>query len=384
MPHKHAWPLTALDGALSQEAMSTKDHFLALDGLRGVAAVAVLVMHRGRWFYPPGGFIGHGYMAVDFFFLLSGFVIAFAYDGRVRDGLGVAGFMRLRLIRLYPLIFFGMLLGAVWPLVRLLLHMRGAPDLGDFASDLARGLLLIPDHYQQGPGDSIFPLNGPTWSLFWELAVNLVYVLIGPRLTWRPLIVLFALNAALMLFTAFHGGVDVGGKPSNILAGLPRTGVGFFGGVLLYRTIAAARRRGLALPTLPAPFLVSAVALVAILCVPTGRQPVFDLIALFVLFPAIVAFAASPGPAQGHGARLARLGGDLSYPLYVLHYPLYVLIGGLGFQLGGIGLPAPWRGLVSAAVVIALSWLALKLYDEPLRRRLMQRNKRGALPAAAA
>lgn len=363
--------------------MSTKDHFLALDGLRGVAAVAVLVMHRGRWFYPPGGFIGHGYMAVDFFFLLSGFVIAFAYDDRVRGGLGVAGFMRLRLIRLYPLIFLGMLLGAAWPLLRLALHMRGAPALGDFASDLLRGLLLIPDHVAQSPGDSIFPLNGPTWSLFWELAVNLVYVLIGPRLTWKPLIAIFAASAALMLFTAFHGGVDVGGRPSNILAGLPRTGMGFFGGVLLYRAIAAARRRGWSAPAIPAPFLTSAVILVAILCVPGRFHPVFDLLALFLLFPAIIVLASAPGPAHGRGARLARIAGDLSYPLYVLHYPLYVLIGGLVFQLGGIDLPAPWRGLISASAVIALSWLALKLYDEPLRRRLMQRDKRGALPAAA-
>jgi peptidoglycan/LPS O-acetylase OafA/YrhL len=362
---------------------STKEHFLALDGLRGVAAVAVLVMHRGRWFYPPGGFIGHGYMAVDFFFLLSGFVIAFAYDARVRDGLGVGRFMRLRLIRLYPLILLGMLLGAAWPLIRLLLHMRGAPGLSDFASDLARGLLLIPDHYAQSPGDSIFPLNGPTWSLFWELAVNLAYVLVGPRLTWRPLVAIFTASAALMLLAAFHGGVDVGGRPSNILAGFPRTGMGFFGGVLLYRMIAAARRRGWALPAPPAPFLTAAAALLAVLCVPNQHQPVFDLVALFVLFPAIVAFAAAPGPAHGHGARLCRLAGDLSYPLYVLHYPLYVLIGGLVFQLGGVNLPTPWRGLISASAVIALSWTALKLYDEPVRRYLMQRSKGGALPAAA-
>src|SRR4051812_42984167 len=104
--------------------MKTKEHFLALDGLRGVAALVVLVMHKGRWFYAPGGFLGHGYMAVDFFFLLSGFVIAFAYDSRIKQGLGALDFMRLRLVRLYPLIFLSMLVGAAWPLIRILMGAR--------------------------------------------------------------------------------------------------------------------------------------------------------------------------------------------------------------------------------------------------------------------
>ena len=363
--------------------MNAKDHFLALDGLRGVAALVVLVMHRGRWFYAPGGFLGHGYLAVDFFFLLSGFVLAFAYDARIREGLGTWAFMRLRLIRLYPLIFLGMLLGAAWPLIRLLTHMRGAPDPGEFAYDLVRGLALIPDDHAPGPGDSIFPLNGPTWSLFFELLVNLAFVVIGPRLNLKLLGAIVGISALTMVYAAFHGGVDVGGRPSTILAGIPRTGVGFFGGVLLYRLIAAGRRRGLALPALPAPFLITGVLLVAILSAPRRWEPVFDLAALLVLFPLLVAFAAAAGPAKGYAAKLCRLAGDLSYPVYVLHYPLYVLIGGLGFQLAGIVLPVPLRGLVSAGLVIAAAWLVLKLYDEPVRRRLMAGVKRRAVPAAA-
>ncbi len=363
---------------------TTKDHFLALDGLRGVAALAVLVMHRGRWFYAPGGFLGHGYLAVDFFFLLSGFVIAFAYDRRIQAGMTPWTFMRLRLIRLYPLIFLGMLLGAAWPLIRILTDMRGAPDPGALAYDLIRGLSLIPDDYAPGAGDSIFPLNGPTWSLFFELLVNLVFVLIGPRLSLKVLAAIVTLSAVAMTWAAFHGGVDVGGRPSTILAGFPRTGVGFFGGALLYRLIVAGRARSWSLPRLPAPFLTCGLGLTAILCVPRAIQPVFDLLALFVLFPALVAFAAAPGAASaGFGAKLSRLAGDLSYPVYVLHYPLYVLIGGLGFRMGGLNIPPPWRGLLSAAIVIGAAWAALKLYDEPLRRRLMQGIKPRALPAAA-
>jgi peptidoglycan/LPS O-acetylase OafA/YrhL len=363
--------------------MNTKEHFLALDGLRGVAALVVLIMHRGRWFYAPGGFLGHGYLAVDFFFLLSGFVIAFAYDGRIRAGMSPWTFMRLRLIRLYPLIFLGMLLGAAWPLIRILMGARGAPDPGALGYDLIRGLLLIPDDYAPGAGDSIFPLNGPTWSLFFELAINLAYVLIGPRLTMKSLAVIVAVSAAAMTWLAFHGGVDVGGRPSVILSGIPRTAVGFFGGVLLFRALAAGRARGWSLPRLPAPFLITAVALVAILSVPRRIQPEFDLLALFVLFPLLVAFAAAPGPATGYGAKLCRLAGDLSYPVYVLHYPLYVLIGGVLIDMAHIPAPLPWRGLVSAALVIGAAFAALKLYDEPVRRRLMQGEKLRLAPATS-
>jgi peptidoglycan/LPS O-acetylase OafA/YrhL len=361
--------------------MNSKEHFLALDGLRGVAALAVLVLHRGRWFYEPGGFLGHGYLAVDFFFLLSGFVIAFAYDDRIRNGMGVWAFMRLRLIRLYPLIFLGMLLGAVWPLTRVLTGMSGAPAPEELLIDLFRGLLLIPDDHVRSP--AIFPLNGPTWSLFFELVANLAFILIGPRLTTRVLAVVVAISAVAMAIASFQAGVDVGQRPSTLWAGFPRVGVGFFGGVLLYRIISAARARGWRPPVLPAPFLITAVCLVAILSVPRRYEPMFDLLTLFVLFPALVALAASPGPGTGPGAKLCRFAGDLSYPVYVLHYPLYVLIGGLGFQMAGIGLDAPLRGLAAAALVIGIAWLVLKLYDEPVRRSLMRRVKARVVAAAA-
>ena len=365
--------------------MAHKDHFIALDGLRGVAALVVIVMHRGRWWNPEGGFLGHGYLAVDFFFLLSGFVIAFAYDGRMAAGLSPLRFMGLRLIRLYPLILLGMLLGALWPAIQLMMHARGAPTPGEFAVNLARGLLLIPDDQAPGRGDSIFPLNGPTWSLFFELVANLAYALAGRRLTTRVLAVIVALSGVALAYLAFHGGIDVGGRPSTILGGIPRTAFGFFGGALLYRVLTSARQRGWSPPTLKAPFLTTAVVLLAILATPSryAWNPWFNLFAVGVAFPLLVALAAAPGPAKGHGAKLCKLAGDLSYPVYVLHYPIYVLIGGLGLGLARIPAHAPWIGLVSAAIIIATAWVVLKLYDEPLRRRLMTGFKARTLAAPA-
>ncbi len=365
--------------------MAHKDHFIALDGLRGVAALVVIVMHRGRWWYPQGGFLGHGYLAVDFFFLLSGFVIAFAYDSRLQAGMSPWRFMGLRLIRLYPLIFLGMMLGAAWPIIQLLMQSRGAPDPVDLAVNLGRGLLLIPDDHALGRGDSIFPLNGPTWSLFFELAANLVYALAGRRMTMRVLTVIVTLSGAAMAWMAFHGGVDVGGRPATILGGVPRTAFGFFGGALLYRGLTAAAARGWRLPAIPAPFVTTAVLLVAILAMPSRFfwNPAFSLFALIVAFPLLVALAAAPGPAKGHGARLCKLAGDLSYPVYVLHYPVYVLIGGLGLGLAKIPGHAPWLGIAGAAIVLVGAYAALKLYDEPLRRRLMAGAKPRTVIATA-
>ena len=365
--------------------MAQKDHFIALDGLRGVAALVVLIMHRGRWWYPEGGFLGHGYLAVDFFFLLSGFVIAFAYDGRMATGLSPWRFMSLRLIRLYPLILLGMLLGALWPAIQLMMHARGAPAPTDFAINLTRGLLLIPDDHALGRGDSIFPLNGPTWSLFFELVANLAYALAGRRMTNQVLAVIVALSGAALVWLAFHGGIDVGGRPSTILGGIPRTAFGFFGGVLLYRGLSYARGRGWRLPALKAPFLTTAVLLLAILATPSryAWNPWFNLFAVGVAFPLLVALATAPGPAKGYGAKLCRLAGDLSYPVYVLHYPLYVLIGGVGLGLAGIPAHAPWIGMATAAIIIAAAWIVLKVYDEPLRRRLMSSVKPRPIAAVA-
>src|SRR5215510_2853156 len=91
---------------------NTKKHFEILDGLRGVAALAVVIFHFMEWVFPDPSknFIGHGFLAVDFFFCLSGFVIGYAYDSRIGK-MGVGEFFKLRLIRLHPLVIFGSVLG---------------------------------------------------------------------------------------------------------------------------------------------------------------------------------------------------------------------------------------------------------------------------------
>ena len=353
-----------------------KQHFLALDGLRGVAALTVMVMHRGRWFYEPGGFLGHAYLAVDFFFLLSGFVVAFAYEDRLRSGMTFLKFARLRLIRLYPLIFLGMLIGGGWAWAQFAFDLPGSRQTGDLGAGLARHLLLIPTLGKNPAG--IFPLNGPAWSLFFEIVINLVYALSLRWMRLRWVIAVIVLSAMALGFYALQGDVDVGAAPGSFWGGFPRTAFGFYGGVLLYRLMRMQR-----LPTLGAPIWLLGLALIAVFTTPHLRaaNPIFDLACLFVVFPVILVLGAHA--ATGWTDGINRVSGALSYPVYVLHYPLYMVVGGLLLKAGA-PLDPPLQGLFAAAVVLVVSWAALKLYDEPLRAWLSKAAFRSSKPVNAA
>lgn len=356
-----------------------KQHFLALDGLRGVAALTVMIMHRGRWFYAPGGFLGHAYLAVDFFFLLSGFVVAFAYEDRLRSGMTFSKFTRLRLIRLYPLIALGMLIGGLWAMAQWRFDLPGSRATGDLWQALGRHLLLIPTLAKNPAG--IFPLNGPAWSLFFEIAINLVYAVALRWLRLRWVIVIVVLSALALGAYALTGDVDVGPTPRTFWGGFPRTAFGFFGGVLLYRLMRMKK-----LPTFGAPVWGLALVLLVVFTTPRfapAANAVFDLACLFVVFPVILSLGANAGASRWDAA--SRVSGALSYPVYVLHYPLYMVIGGL-LIMAGSPLSAPLQGLFAGAVVLTVSWAALKLYDEPLRHRLSRSAFRAwkRVPSAAA
>ena len=155
-------------------------HYIRLDGLRGIAALVVVWYHLFEGFAtsPIDQRCNHGYLAVDFFFLLSGFVLSYAYDGRLRSisaaqRLSFGSFLRRRIIRLHPML----LLGLVWGAVAFVLQGSVQWD-GTAVSSicviiaLLTSLVLIPawpgcPTEVRGNGE-IFPLNGPMWSLFFE------------------------------------------------------------------------------------------------------------------------------------------------------------------------------------------------------------------------
>ena len=361
--------------------MNEKPHLLVLDGLRGIAAMCVVIYHIHR------STCSHGYLAVDFFFLLSGFVIAFSYEKKLASGvMRFADFIRRRLIRLYPLVFAGMLFGtAGFMLIGIAIPSKTALTLG-FAKVALKGFFLIPTTYNMRQGgvsiisanvdNLLFPVDGPLWSLFFELIVNFAYALTAKSLKLRVLLVLIALNSLIVIACVTHyQSIDYGPAPDELLAGIYRAILPFLIGVVIFRLYRDGR-----LPKASLSGLSFAAALLLILAWPrtVGEGSVtYDLCAELVLFPLLVALAAR-GVARGLVATLCRISGEISYPLYILHVPVIHIVRAAAKKVWPGHLEAWYVGNTSAnlciiIVAVAVSYACLKLYDEPVRRYLAKR-----------
>src|SRR6185312_12961115 len=220
-----------------QRASETHDTRLAsLDALRGVAALAVVLFHVCI----PLGVIAapNGYLAVDFFFLLSGYVLALAYDGRLRKGSAAAWFIRIRLRRLYPLALIGVLMGIAGAAIRYApwLHGTGAVE---FAATAVANLLVLPlGRLSFAQDHPLFAFNAPVWSLFWEIAVNALYGAVALFLDGALLAAVIALSgAAVVAVSLDHGSLQAGAEASSFAAGAARVGYSFFCGVALQRLV---------------------------------------------------------------------------------------------------------------------------------------------------
>ncbi|MHB8283813.1 MAG: acyltransferase family protein [Caulobacteraceae bacterium] len=347
--------------------------FDVLNGLRGIAAIAVVNTHLQIYF---GGFYSHNIgLAVDFFFLLSGFVLTHAYEARLRAGFGFLRFAAARAIRLYPLYLAGLLIGAgaCW-------FGWGFAGPQHFAVTLATGLVMLPPPPPlSANGYNLFPFDFAAWSLFFELAANLLYGLIAPRLSNRVLggllvVALLGLVAAGLGF----GTLDLGAQPKQILGGLAQVMFSFFAGVALYR-LWLARPVKVNTP----PVLLFGLLILPLLWMPNAKEVgtavwVYDLAVIVLYFPVLLSLAA-----QSRGKRFwtwaSAVLGAISYPLYVLHVPIWALL-----QIRwdkALAHAAPWSGFVMIACLLPVCWAAETLVDVPLRqflnRRLLGRRSGG-------
>lgn len=347
---------------------ATGRYFPLLDAIRGLAALVVMVRHTGYLW--DGLVLPHSYLAVDLFFVLSGVVVANAYEGPLRAGLSPGRFWLLRMIRIYPLYALGSLLGLV-PVLAALAGLTAQTVQGPLALALGSAALLLPDLAD----DALFPLNPPAWSLFFELAANMVYALLlrhlNARMLW--LIVLgSAAGLALLLYAEPAAGLHGGYTPATLLTGLLRVGFGFFAGVLLWRAyVARARPRRLPPAAGWAAVLLAAALLLARTAGPLAAA--YDLLAVLLLFPALVWLAMHAG--AGAGARLCAWLGALSYPLYVLHVPAARLLNGSlekGLHLA-VADWFPYVGVGLLALLLPACVLIERHVDAPLRARLLRR-----------
>jgi len=334
--------------------------FAALDGLRGVAAVFVAMRHS-VFFHGLG--VHGGYMAVDLFFVLSGFVIAHAYERRLEAGLSPWRFIVLRYARLWPVY----LIGAVLGLIAAWLHALAPRD----AMNAAQVIETAPFALAMLPGPPIkpmlYPVDAVAWSLALELAINAVYAF-----AWKPLrrpavlAATLALSAlALIGAVAWFGTLDIGFEWRNAIGGVPRVVYSFTAGLALHRL----HQAGVGRYAAPAWIWVALLAMVFVAQLDSVIAPLVCALALFPLFVFGAAGGVQPGP------RLARLFlalGAMSYPLYAIHKPLgsLAVLAARRYAPALMSAPPVLVGIPYILLVIGLSLAIERFYDLPVRRWL--------------
>jgi len=340
-----------------------RPHFAVLDGLRGVAALCVVIFHFSEmviWNYSKL-WIGHGFLAVDFFFCLSGFVLGYAYDDRLAT-MGLGRFLRARLIRLQPMVVFGAALG----LIAFYANPFGIPpgySAGKIALIFAASVLLIPYGAMPERSRNLFSFNAPAWSLFWEYVANLLFGLVLYRIKRGTLVALTVLSAVILCWAGHRAGNLPGGwSADNFWDGGARVAYSFCAGLLVYRLAWRPRARlGFA--------ALSLLLLLALVMPYTQGGWVREAVVIVVGFPLLVALGAGASVTP-RIERLCRFSGDISYPLYMTHYSVIWIWGDFADKrhLASKGLwPAVALGTV---IMLAFAWGVLELYDQPLRKYL--------------
>lgn len=343
-----------------------KQNLPVLDGLRGVAALCVVVFHMAELAEPnlKKQWISHAYLAVDFFFCLSGYVVAYAYDDR-REAMGLKRFLLLRAIRLHPLVVLGALAGlAAYVLDPFTTKQTAPAEL--LGAAIVGGALLAPTWTLPHRWGSYIPLNPPAWSLLWEYVANLVYATVLWRAPTRWLALMTgAFGVGIVTSLMIKGGLSLGWSWDNMLYAPIRVGFSFGAGLLLYRLklkIAS-----------PFGFAALGASLIAVFVFPyTPLNALYEIIVVLLVFPLIVALGA--GSAEHKQTRRAcAFLGRISYPLYMLHYPFVSLFANYHWSRG---FPQAHINLAIAMFTlgaIGLSWLILVLVDEPVRHALKRR-----------
>ena len=364
--------------------LTSKPHYEILDGLRGVAAAMVVAFHLLE--AHSGGnhlnqIINHGYLAVDFFFMLSGFVIGYAYDDRW-NRMSTGTFFKRRLVRLQPMVVMGSIVGAA------LFWFQDAPcypamegvSVGAVLLVMLLGctLLPLPLKWDIRGWMEMHPLNGPAWSLYYEYIGNILYALFIRKFSKTALTVLVAIAACFTVhrcLTAPAGDI-VGGWALNWeqqYVGLVRLMYPFFGGLLLSRL-------GWLIRTRKNAFWWCSLMIVVVLSVPRiggedgyWMNGLYEAFCIICIFPVIVSMGAGGRITGRRSAAVCKFLGDISYPVYITHYPLVYIYTAWAFNRQATlaeGLPYMLLTFVGAFV---LAYACLKLYDLPVRKWLTER-----------
>ncbi len=363
----------------------SKPHYHILNGLRGVAALMVIWYHVFEAFAttPFDQKFNHGYLAVDFFFILSGFVIGYAYDDRWNK-MGIKDFFKRRLIRLHPMIILGTVFGVITFLIQGSEQWDGTKvSLSMVMLAMLLHLFLIPATPGSGAevrgNGEMFPLNGPSWSLFFEYIGNIFYALFLRKLSTKALAAVVTVSGiGLASYAVFnlsgygHLGVGWSLADNNLLGGSLRLMFAFSAGLLLSRVFKPANIKGA--------FWICSLAIIVLLSMPyIGNEEkmwmngLYDALCTILVFPALVFWGAS-GKIKGEfSAKMCKFLGDISYPLYIIHYPFMYLFYWWIWK-NELTFSQTWpMALLLFFGNSLLAYICLKLYDEPVRKYLTKR-----------
>ncbi len=298
-------------GAVSQASR----RYYALDGIRGIAAVLVAAFHFGL---VTDQLVPHGYLAVDLFFVLSGFVIALNYTARLAGGWSKWELIRRRIIRLYPLYLIGLALGISGKIADYLIGELHGMNPAEVLFSSVFGLFMLPTPILK-PG--LFPLNPPAWSLMFEMLVNILFACLLFQIRIRYLVIISTLSAIYLVWsTDASEGLIWGWTWTTFDVGVARTMLSFPIGVIIWRLLGRSARR---YSWWSIVFMLAAVCLMLV-DQDLLRPDVFDLIAVTLVFPALIALSVLID-VPGVLVRLCDHLGKISYAIYAIHYPLIAI-----------------------------------------------------------
>ncbi|MGO7904452.1 acyltransferase family protein [Rhizobium leguminosarum] len=354
---------------------TSRQFFTALEALRGIAAIMVIFRHTEGALGPIPASVS--YLAVDLFFLLSGVVLANSYEKRLATGqISPAGFLLQRIVRLYPLYLLSL------PIGLFSYALQNGLDCFTLAELLLKAILFIPSTNLE----SLFPFNGPSWSLFFELWAGALFSVLLVRLSLRSLLAIAVGAAGIALYAALaEGNLDIGYQPTYFIFGFSRVLFSFSLGICLYRLYDIQK------PIMANNGNIIGLLLCGCLIFITGISastffgfPYFDFLICLVVFPAIVWLAM-----RTRQTGLVELAfcwlGRLSYPIYILHAPVFSLLHSL--RQKGFGLPAsPAVGMVVVLAIFIVAGIVAIYFDEPVRKKLKMMvapNPASAVPTAS-
>ncbi|GGY69532.1 acyltransferase [Cellvibrio zantedeschiae] len=338
--------------------------FYALDGIRGVAAIAVMFYHYTQ--HNQLDWLHGAWVAVDIFFILSGFVLMHSYSKKVSQGMTFKEFFYSRIARLGPMYIVGLALGIGAALLLIFSNPESPVRLINVATASTLNFFLLPyfNEYAWPFGShnihgTVFPLNDPSWSLFFEIFVNIIFFVYLAYCRRINLLIFVVMSGIIfiVLTLGFHQ-INPGARGSSFVFGFPRVIFEFFFGVLIYQCYSYYK--------LPPKIFTYGIFFLVALCFFSSKGAI-ALVNALVLAPVLIAIFAKL-PVSGNSVGACKFLGDISYPLYVTHYPIYRLLAEMSFMRE---LSPLIQTLLFSAIAIVAAVILIKI-DESIRSSFKQ------------